>query len=444
MSDFRWLRIDTAAIMFSCLSTGKWGRTFRFSAYFREDIDPHYVEIACRELMPDFPSVYAYLRRGFFWNYIALTDLMPEIREETSEGILPVAYRNDRTPDFRLTYKGKRLSIECSHSLGDGAGMLHYFTALLKRYNELKKGTATEYVRQENVEENTKNSFAAYYDGGEKANDTHEKAYHFREKYIKGYTKLLFAEMSTAQVIQRAREKGLTVTEYLTGILMLGIIRAHNTPMNEPVTVAVPVNLRRFFPSETVRNFTVQSFVTFNPGGRADISLDDIFEGTRGQLRAQTKKEELQKTVNKYGALVTNPVVRIVPNFIKQRVMKKIQLDTHAGVTTILTNTGACTLDESLCPDIEKLQFVNGDTRGYGLAVTCSCISYKDVLSLCFSRANKDTVLYDACMKVLREEGIQVTTDVIEGISAGKRPVTEKRSTPFSAEKLRAVFNTRI
>ena len=39
MADFRWFKVDTAAIMFSSLSDKKWGRTFRFSAYFREDTD---------------------------------------------------------------------------------------------------------------------------------------------------------------------------------------------------------------------------------------------------------------------------------------------------------------------------------------------------------------------------------------------------------------------
>lgn len=282
MSGFRWLKIDTAAIMFSCLSTKKWGRTFRFSACFKEAVDPVYVEKACRDLMPDFPSVYAYLGKGFFWNYIALSDLLPEIREETDEGMLPVTLRKDKRPDFRLTYKANRLNIECSHSIGDGKGMLHYFTALLERYNELKNGVTEKYICRENVAVNSDNSFSRYYDRGEKAKGDPVKAYHFAEKYIDGYTKLLFAEMSAEAVKNAAHKYGTTVTGYLTGVLMLGILRAVKKPVYEPITVAVPVNLRRFFPSESVRNFTVQTFVTFNPDGRTDISLSDIIEETRG------------------------------------------------------------------------------------------------------------------------------------------------------------------
>lgn len=52
MKNYRWLKIDTAAIMFSALSSESWGRTFRFSAYFKEDIDVSAVRQACEDLRP--------------------------------------------------------------------------------------------------------------------------------------------------------------------------------------------------------------------------------------------------------------------------------------------------------------------------------------------------------------------------------------------------------
>ncbi len=411
MSVFKRIKIDTAAIMFSSLTTKNWGRTFRLSAYFKSPVEPEYIKKACLDLMPYYPAIYAYLKKGFFWNYLALSDLLPEIREENEKGMLPIVSRKDQRPDFRLTYKDNRINIECSHSLGDGKGISEYFKALLTRYNDLKNGAEGEYITCEDPSENIKNAFNDHYNGGEKAKGDPEKAFHFEEKYIDGCIKLLFAEMSTAKVRELARKENVTVTQYLTAVLMLGIIKCSKKPIYEPVTVAVPVNLRRFFPTESVRNFTVQSFVTFRPEGRQDVSLKEILEETRGQLKAQLKTEELQKTINKYGSLVNNPVIKIVPNIIKQPVMRKMQLKTHSGVSTIFTNYGACTLPDSLKGDIEKLQFVNGDTRKYGLAVTCSCISFDDILSLCFSYANRDTAWYDACVRILNEEGIDVKTD---------------------------------
>ncbi len=442
MADFRWFKVDTAAIMFSSLSDEKWGRTFRYSAYFNHDIDPAALKKAVRDLMPYYPAIYAYLKRGFFWNYLVQSDKLPEISEEKNFGMKPIVLRKDGTPDFRITYKKNRINIDCSHSLGDGKGILTYFSALLTRYNELRMGSTGEYITELKHDFNVSDSFGDYYEkSGEKAKDKNTKAFHFPEEYEDGVTRLLFAKMSTGKVKELSQKEKMTVTEYLTAVLMLGIIKSREEPINEPITVATPVNLRRFFPSETVRNFTVQTFVTFEPKGRRDVTLREILDATRGQLKAQLKKEMLQKTINKYGALVNNPVIRIVPNAIKQPVMRLMQKNTHAGVTTIFTNYGNCPLPDSLAPHVESLQFVNGDTRRYGLAVTCSCIAFGDVLSLCFSMANSDTAWYEACVKILENEGISVTAELIDGTDEKADKTEHKEKLPFSLERIKAYFN---
>ncbi len=442
MGKYRWLKIDTASIMFSALSSKDWGRTFRFSAYFKEDIDPEAVKRACEELRPYYPSVYMYLKRGFFWNYLAASDKLPEIRKADGEGMRPIVLRRDGRPDFRITYTGKRLSIECSHSLGDGKGILIFFRTLLARYNELRHGETGEYITKEDPDANIRNAFADYYDkNGEKLRSKNFEAFHFPEVYEENYLNLLFAEMKVHELKELAHKENMTVTEYLTAVLILGIIRSTKEPITKPVTIAVPVNLRRFFSTMSLRNFTVQSYITFCPEGRRDITLREIIDATRGQLKKQLTKEHLIKSVNKFGALVNNPVLRVVPNFIKLPVMRKMSLKSHSEVTTIFTNYGACELDEALAKSVEKLQFVNGDTRKYGLAVTCSCIGYKDVLSMCFSRSNKDTCWYDACIDILKNEGLQVDVTHIEGKAKNKKYSDEGFREAFSAERIKAYFN---
>lgn len=36
MTEYKWMKTDTASIMFSCLSSKKWGRTFRMAAVFKD------------------------------------------------------------------------------------------------------------------------------------------------------------------------------------------------------------------------------------------------------------------------------------------------------------------------------------------------------------------------------------------------------------------------
>lgn len=416
MKDYRWTKIDTASIMFSSLSTKTWGRTFRFAAVLQEPVDPETLRKAAEDLRVFFPCMYSYLKTGFFWNYQKLTDELPEIRTEFSRPLLPITRRNDSKPDFRLVYFKNRLAIECSHSLGDGKGVMIYFKRLLERYTDLKNGETAAFTSSVTPQERSANAFSDYYEkGAEKAKDTLKKAYHFRESYEENYLKLIFAMMPVEEIKSRAHLHSMTVTEYLSCVLILGVIRAAKKPIYEPITIAVPVNLRRFFETHSARNFTVQTYITFEPNGRQDITLDEICEKTGNQLKAQLKKEELQKTLNKFGSLAANPVLKLVPNFIKLPVLRKIQKNSHGKVTTIFTNYGDCELDEKLSGEIERLEFTNGDTRSYGLAVTCSCISYNGTLSLCFSAANRDTSFAAECIGILTGIGTDIRVESTDG-----------------------------
>ena len=416
MNDYRWTKIDTASIMFSSLSTKEWGRTFRFAAILKDEVDPEILKQAVLDLRPFFPCLYSFLKKGFFWNYQQLTDTLPEIRPEYERTLLPITKRSDTRPDFRLVYNKRRLAIECSHTLGDGKGIMIYFKRLLERYHDLKSGVTDGFQTTVTAEERSRNAFSDYFvKGGEKAAQTHEKAFHFEEKYEENYLRLLFAMMPVEQIKARAHSYGMTVTEYLSSVLILGVIRSCDEPIHEPVTIAVPVNLRRFFKTESARNFTVQTFITFKPDGRKDITLEEICEKTKGQLKRQLTTSELQKTLNKYGALVSNPVLKIVPNTIKLPVLRMMQKKSHASVTTIFTNYGDCELSPKLSKSVERLEFINGDTRSYGLAVTCSCISYNGLLSLCFSMANRDLRFASECIRILTQSGADVRIECTDG-----------------------------
>ena len=416
MSDYRFVKIDTASIMFSSLSTKQWGRTFRFAAILKDEVDPEILKKAAEDLKPFFPCIYSYIKNGFFWNYQKLTDELPEIRQEYARPLLPITKRKDTKPDFRLVYYKNRLAIECSHSLGDGKGVMIYFKRLLERYSRLKNGETGSFTSSVTPEERSVNAFSEYFEkGGEKAKDTLKNAFHFSESYEDDYLKLIFAMMPVEEIKSRAHLHSMTVTEYLSCVLILGVIRAAKEPIREPVTIAVPVNLRRFFETHSARNFTVQTHITFEPDGRQDITLDEICEKTRNQLRLQLTREELQKTLNKFGSLAANPVLKIVPNFIKLPALRLIQKNTHNKFTTIFTNYGECELDEKVSENVKRLEFTNGDTRSYGLAVTCSCISYNGLLSLCFSMANRDTSFAAECIRILTENGTDVRVESTDG-----------------------------
>ena len=442
MAAFRWMKTDTATIMFSALTTKTWGRTFRFSADLNVPVDPELLRRAAADVLPQYPSVMTSLRKGFFWSYQVVTSRLPQIRAEGSRPLQPITALYKGLPDFRIVYGERSVSLEASHSVGDGRGLSRVFRELLARYAALAEGETAPYTPVAPPEATCVNAFDEYYEkGGEKPAGDMPRAYHFHEHYTDDYIKLLYAETSSSAVKELAHARGMTVTEYLCAVLILGVLQTASSPIREPITIAVPVDLRRFFKTGSYRNFTVQAYVTYDPAGKESHTLDGICAATFGTLKAQLTAENLQKSLNKYGAAKTNPVLRVVPYAIKKPVLSKMQRNSHGQVTTIFTNLGERTLPPALDRIVERLRFVNGDTRRYGLPVTCSCVTFHDKLTLCFSRANRDTCWFDACVTILREQGLPVETDVAEGAAPPEDPGAVPEKTPFSSKKLRAFFS---
>ena len=442
MSEYRWTKTDTASIMFSALTTKRWGRTFRFTAVMKDPVDADTLRRAADDVLPHYPNMCLSLRRGFFWCYQTVSEAPAQIRPEAARPLLPITSRYKGLPDLRLTYAGNEVSLESSHCIGDGKGIMRVFEEVLSRYTALQHGETAPYTPFLSREKTQENACDTYYKkGGVRDTLRSEQAFHFAETYEPDFIRLLFAETDEAAVVDLAHARNMTVTEYLCAVLILGVVRAAGKPINEPVTVAVPVDLRRFFPTETVRNFSIQTYLSFDPAGRTDWTLDEVCGATYGKLRETLTRDRLQLTLNKFGALKFNPVLRIVPYVFKRPVLMRSQTVSHATVTTIFTNLGHRPLPDTLKDSVQKMRFVNGDTRGYGLAVTVSCISTNGVLSLCFSRANRDTCWFDACVKILENEGLSIRTEFTEGTGKPETPEVPKIKTPFTLEKLKAYFN---
>ena len=416
MKKYNWMKVDTASIMFSSLSSKTWGRTFRSAVLLKDEVKPEILKKAAADIMPRYPSMHTCIKKGFFWNYQEGTELLPEIREEFSAQLLPITLRNDGRPDFRLVYYKNRLAMECAHYLGDGMGSNKYFTALLERYTELIYNPDAPYNPTPFNPEEITNAFNDYYQpDGSKDVEEEFKAYKIEGEIEPGFLQFVFALMNVDELHEKAKEKGLTITEYLACALILGTLRHAEKPVTDPVIIAIPVNLRRFFPSETVRNFTIQSRIDFFPEGRTDWQFDEICDKVKGQLEKRLTVPELQKILNNFGSLANNKVIRFVPNFIKLPVVRLRQEKSHGNNTTILTNTGKSELSPILENEVIRADGINGDTSGYGLISTCSALSCNGIFNLCFSTCSHDISWTRECVRVITEQGVRVRIESTHG-----------------------------
>ena len=452
MSAYKWMKTDTPSIMFSCLSTKKWGRTFRIAVVLKEKtVDARILEKAIEDLRSRFPHFYSKLKKGFFWNYLEQTDGLPEIRPENGCQAEPIVLRNDDRPDFRIVYTENRIAIETAHYISDGYGTLTFLLALTQRYLELSQNLPCEprkgilYWQDAATEKEISDDFCRYGEADvEKAKSPLHDVYRLPAVYEKDYLRLTYFEVSAQQLRTEARALQLTGTEFLTAVFMLAVIRTADRPIQNSIGVDIPVNLRAFFDSETLRNFVYQVSVLYPVNGRQELTLEEIADVIRGQLHARLHREELQATLKGLISLSKNPVVRLVPNVIKTPVLRILQARSHSDETTIITNLGKIDMAKDIAQYIDYIEFVNGDTSGYGLPLTISAGSFADRFVMCFSSCNRDDRIALAMKQILQKTGISLTRECVEEtdykhVCRCKKEKAAQKG--FSAEKCKAYFH---
>ena len=204
----------------------------------------------------------------------------------------------------------------------------------------------------------------------------------------------------------------MTVTEYLTSVVMFTIYktqiqyREHIKSNQKPVKIFVPVNLRKHFPSNTLRNFSnfIKTDMKMN---KADISFEEIKALVKEQFAKGIEKDELIRKMSENVAFEKNIFLRITPYFLKNFVLKigysmlGIKLNTMS-----FTNIGRFIVPESMKPYIYDV--TAAVYSGKFNTVNCAIITYEDKFKMTFTRSIIETRIEREFFRHLQEEGLDI------------------------------------
>lgn len=421
MKKYEWMRNDTAAIMFSAIDDSRNSRIFRMSAVFKdEEVDPERLERAVRMTMKRYPVCMYRNKKGFFWTYLEKTDSFPSVMPEE---YCPAALRRlgrFKKPEMQFLYYKRRISVEASHIYGDGTGFLEILKSVVAQYMVLGGISKSEFpgIRFgdcEPGETETENPYIRY-KNNERVRKLHrDKAYVLPRNFDDNYQNYLNGLIDVEGLKILCREKNVTVTEFLNAVLILSMIKTEEKAINDTVIIDVPCNIRKIFPTDSVRNFSSSIPVHFAPEGRKDYSLDDIIESTRGQLKKYNCKETHQAFINSNYALTENRLLQPFPYFIKKPVINAMQKKSHnTEMTVLFSNMGNIILPEIMHDKIERLDFVGGDARVYDMPLFCSAIGFNGFMNMSFNLSGKDRSLPREFFRILASLGIAVRIESSE------------------------------
>lgn len=416
----RWMRLDNAAKIYPAASSRRWHALFRLSATLTEPVDPEVLLQAQRRMVRRFPSFYVRLRRGMFWYYLEGVDECAAVEQDGESPCMPLQRREKRGLRLRVRYRGNRIAVEFFHAITDGTGGLCFLKTLVAEYLSLRYGVAIP--RGDGVLDCDEPPHGAELDDSFLANAgdiaidrTEANAYHLSgDLEPDGFIHLTTACVPLAAVTARAKAFGVSLTAYLTALLIDAACQLQQEDgtarrRRRPIKICVPVNLRRFFPSETLRNFS--SYV--NPGVETRLgtyTLEEIVQAVHHYMGTEATAKRLGAKFTANVSSERNAALRLAPLFLKNVAMKCAFLMVgDRKTTTILSNLGLVTLPDAMAAHVSRMEFVLGPLSRNPVA--CAALSYGDTLCLNLTSTLREPALERAFLTRLVRQGVPVRVE---------------------------------
>ena len=150
-----------------------------------------------------------------------------------------------------------------------------------------------------------------------------------------------------------------------------------------PVALAIPINLRSWFPSETLRNFILTVRPCIDPS-LGEYSLEEIIRYVHSYMNLHLSRQEMRAVLTGNVKFTRNRLLQIIPMFLKQPVMAfSYQQLGVRPYTATYTNPGPFRVPGAMEPYIERMEVILGQaTRP---SPHCASISYGDTLEVTFA-----------------------------------------------------------
>lgn len=406
-----WYPLDDAAKIYPLAMKKNQMALFRMSVYLTENIVPALLQMALNFTIKRFPSFATTVKKGFFWHYIDAAKRRFVAQAETGVPCQPINVSASGAQSFRVMYYENRISIEVFHILTDGTGGMVFLQTLLAQYLSLL-GISVPTTREVmDINESPR--------PGETANDfpkaePAKKASGFMGKPALQMSGRLCAVrpcqalhlcLDASLLKKAAKEKGASVTAYLLALIFIAQKYATDEAAGN-IQIQVPVNMRKFYQSATIRNFSL--YCSINLPITEITEVTEILPAISAQLEKKASKEAMNEMMNATVTLVR--LLRYVPLFIKRPVAGLIYGFLGDKIfSNTFSNLGLITLSPEMAPHVQKFDFL------LGTAVTnrasCALGTYQNTAVLSISKYTQDPSFEEKLSALLSAEGLFVKAE---------------------------------
>lgn len=399
----KWFKLDNAAKIFPPSSSKKDPKVFRFSCILKEEIDQTILQEATEQALLSFPNYQVVLKHGFFWYYLETTRRKPIVKLENKPLCMPIYSKKRKRLLFRVNYYKNRINLEVFHALTDGTGALTFLKVIVTAYCNIKYKKQIPFDYDASISELSSDSFDKYYQPQAPQTHQHPKIYHFKKEKLSDYRfRIIEGTMDCQEILNIAREYHTTITVLVTSIYIQAILEDMKLrDKKKTIIIDIPVNLRKFFQSATARNFFSVIKISYKSEKE---DLESIIQYVDQYLKEQLKKENLIHQMNRFATVEHNFMVRLIPLFIKNFILKIASFFSERSMTSSVSNVDIIKVHSDLEDYIERFDVFVSTSK----MQICFC-SYQNQLTISFTSVYVETDIIKNFFRKFSNMGLDIT-----------------------------------
>jgi hypothetical protein len=403
-----WFPLDEAAKIYPLSMTHGRMAVFRLSVYLKKPIVPELLQMALHFTVKRFPSFATTLKKGIFWHYLDTAKRRFRGDMEHDLPCQPLKVSASGSRSLRVLYWKNRVSVEFFHVLTDGTGGMEFLKVLLGEYIRLlgaefePEGLLLDVFDSASPQE-TENAFRNVPSEKHASGFVDKTVVQMSGALAKVYPcRILHLKMDAQKLSQTAKCYGATVTEYLLGLMFLAG-KAATDELQGQCSIQVPVNMRKFYPSQTLRNFSMYCGVRLDIG--EITTLEQMLPNIHSQLTEKASKIPMSQMITATKKLVSS--VRYVPLAVKQPVAKAVYGFLGDKIfSNTLSNMGVVRLPEAFYDYVDSMDFVLGTAMTN--RAECTLVTFGNTATFSISKLTRDPSFEEKLESLLARENIPV------------------------------------
>lgn len=382
--------VDNSALLYLALMRRRHTNTYRFTMTMTEEVDPVALQQAMDRIYRRFPTIIAGFRREFLRFTVVPAASAPVVLPDPGM-LIPMTKREIKTCAYRVFYSGRHISLEAFHALTDGYGAVASFTTLVAEYLRIRNHmdipvcNTLRSLEEDPMEHELEDAYLTHQQG-RPLHLPSRYAYQLPGENLDSRVYPCARDYATDAVLKAARSHGVSMTSLLSGIMASSImeVQSRHTEKLKPVRIMVPVDLRRMFGSNTLRNFILYTLPTMEPA-EAKLPLRELLHRFQTQMKEQLDPKRMASIMAYNVRTQASFLFRLIPVNLKCAIMRLVYKyfgESNSSIT--LTNLGNVTLPAEMAPHVEGIQCTL--TPRAGSPYNCAVIALGGRLTITLSR----------------------------------------------------------